>query len=241
MGRIKLLVYMNPAFEILSALRQLAPVNASDRFIVAISGGVDSVVLAYLCKEAGLNIELAHCNFQLRAAESDRDEALVRKLAAAWKVPVSVNRVDLSGYATQQRLSIQEAARTFRYEWFASLAAGQSGKIAWILTAHHADDNAETVAMHFFRGTGLAGLTGIPARQGTILRPLLSIWRNEILQLATEKELEYAEDSSNASEKYTRNYFRHTILPAVEKVYPTVKENLVHTIDRFNAIESLYQ
>jgi tRNA(Ile)-lysidine synthase len=232
---------MNPAFEILSALRQLAPVNSSDRFIVAISGGVDSVVLAYLCKEAGLNIELAHCNFQLRAAESDREEALVRKLAAAWKVPVTVNKVDLSGYATQQRLSIQEAARTFRYEWFASLAAGQSGKISWILTAHHADDNAETVAMHFFRGTGLAGLTGIPARQGAILRPLLSIWRNEILQLATEKELEYAEDSSNASEKYTRNYFRHTILPAVEKVYPTVKENLVHTIDRFNAIESLYQ
>ena len=231
---------MNPSFHILSALRQLAPVTAGDRYIVAISGGVDSVVLAYLCKEAGLEIVLAHCNFQLRGAESDRDEALVRKLAAGWKVPVAVNKIDLAGYATTHRLSIQEAARQFRYEWFASLA-GQSPSTSWILTAHHADDNAETVAMHFFRGTGLAGLTGIPARQGAVLRPLLSIWRNEILQLATENGLEYAEDSSNATEKYTRNYFRHTILPAVEKVYPKAKENLVDTIGRFTDIEALYK
>jgi len=242
---------MKPRFDILIALQQCAPIHSTDRFIVAISGGVDSVVLATLCKEASLHIELAHCNFQLRGAESDRDEALVSALAANWKVPLHVNKVDLAALATAQKSSIQETARAYRYQWFdqlASRAAGESSfesagsnSPTWILTAHHADDNAETVAMHFFRGTGLAGLTGIPPRQGKILRPLLSLWRKDILQWGAERQVRFAEDSSNASEKYTRNYFRHSILPAVEKVFPSVKENLVASIERFTDIESLYR
>ena len=231
---------METPIDILTSLRLIAPVSTGDRFVVAISGGVDSVVMAYLCKEAGLSIELAHCNFQLRGAESDRDEAIVRQLAQRWNLPVSVNKVELASYAERHQLSTQEAARQFRYDWFASLVS-VSTKTTWVLTAHHADDNAETVAMNFFKGTGLSGLTGIPPRNGQVLRPLLQIWRKDIRLLAQEKGLSFVEDSSNANEKYTRNFFRHTVFPTIEKVYPTVKENLVHTIDRFNAIESLYQ
>lgn len=230
---------MHKPINILSSLQQLAPVDPADRFIVGISGGVDSVVLAFLCKEAGLAVTLAHCNYQLRGAESDRDEKQVSQLAAAWQLPVAVNRVDLPTYADQNKLSIQEAARKFRYEWFASLSTG-ADRPSWVLTAHQADDNAETVAMHFFRGTGLSGLTGIPARNGNILRPLLGVWRHQILQLAQDNNLAFVEDSSNANEKYTRNYFRHTIFPALEKVYPNVKENLADSIRRFTEIEDLY-
>jgi tRNA(Ile)-lysidine synthase len=231
---------MSAQTSMLARLQKIAPVDAGHRFIVAISGGVDSVVLAFLCKEAGFNIALAHCNFQLRGAESDRDEALVRKLATTWQVPVSVNKVDLKTYAAQKKLSTQEAAREFRYDWFATLASASTSP-CWILTAHQADDNAETVAMHFFRGTGLSGLTGIPPRNGAVLRPLLDLRRSEILQIAQDKELPFAEDSTNAQETYTRNFFRHTVLPAVEKVYPAVKENLFHSIERFTAIEALYR
>lgn len=230
---------MKSAFDILSALQQIAPASSADRFIVAISGGVDSVVLARLCKEAGLSVELAHCNFQLRGAESDRDEALVRQLADAWKLPLVVNKVDLAAYASEHALSVQEAARQYRYQWFKSLLSS-SITDGWILTAHHADDNAETVAMNFFRGTGLAGLTGIPARNERVLRPLLGLWRSDIEKIARQKELPFVEDSSNVDEKYTRNYFRHTIFPALEKIYPKVKENLKGAIERFSEIESLY-
>lgn len=231
---------MKASFNIVAYLQQMAPVSLGDRFIVAISGGVDSVVLAYLCWEAGLPIELAHCNFQLRGQESDRDEELVRQLAANWEVPVSVNKIDLTRYASLHKLSIQEAARKFRYQWFASLVE-LTATPAWILTAHHADDNAETVAMNFFKGTGLTGLAGIPPRNGHVLRPLLPVWRKEILQLAQEKGLSFVEDSSNVNEKYTRNFFRHTVIPGIEKVYPTVKENLVNSIRRFTEIETLYE
>lgn len=230
---------MNMPIDMLSSLRQIAPVDRADRFIVAISGGVDSVVLAWLCKEAGLAVTLAHCNFQLRGAESDRDESVVRQLATDWQLPVLVNKVDLSAYALLHKLSTQEAARQFRYRWFNELIADMAST-CWVLTAHQADDNAETVAMHFFRGTGLSGLTGIPPRHGNVLRPLLSVWRHQLLQLAHDKGLTFVEDSSNTNEKYTRNYFRHTVFPTIEKVYPQVKENLFHSIRRFTEIESLY-
>jgi tRNA(Ile)-lysidine synthase len=230
---------MSMPIDILESLQQIAPVGRDDRFIVAISGGVDSVVLACLCKEAGLAVTLAHCNFQLRGAESDRDEAMVRQLATGWQLPLLVNRVDLAAFAALHKLSIQEAARQFRYQWFEALAVDIAPP-CWILTAHQADDNAETVAMHFFRGTGLSGLTGIPPRNGKVLRPMLGVWRHQILQLAHDKNLSYVEDSSNTNEKYTRNYFRHTIIPAIEKVYPQVKENLTDSIRRFTEIETLY-
>lgn len=221
-------------------LEKIAPVLPSDVLLVAISGGVDSVALAYLCKSAGYQIELAHCNFKLRGSESERDEDFVRKLASDWDIPLHVKQFDTASYATEKQLSIQEAARTLRYEWFYNLLK-QFSHLKWVLTGHHKDDQAETILMNFLRGTGLHGLTGIPARNGNILRPLLTVERKSLELLVNEKELNFVVDSSNQKEEYTRNYIRHTVMPVLQKVYPAVIENLCDNQLRFTKIENLYQ
>ncbi|MCE2705358.1 MAG: tRNA lysidine(34) synthetase TilS [Terrimonas sp.] len=221
-------------------LEKIAPVLSDDVLLIAISGGLDSVVLTYLCKLAGYPIELAHCNFQLRGEESERDELFVRKLASSWGINVHVQRFDTAEYAAAEQCSVQEAARQLRYEWFNSLAI-QYSRIKWILTAHHRDDQAETLLMNFLRGTGLSGLTGIPVRNGIILRPLLSYERRQLEQYALAMQLSFVTDSSNQKEEYTRNYFRHTVIPAIQKVFPSVVENLCDNQVRFTSIEKLYK
>jgi tRNA(Ile)-lysidine synthase len=219
---------------------------SGDHLLLAVSGGIDSVVLCELCKQAGYTFSIAHCNFQLRGEESDRDEAFVKQLAEKYKVPFFVKKFDTETYALRNRQSIQEAARELRYSWFEELLNKKTPNSElpapnFLLTAHHADDNVETVIMNFFRGTGLHGLTGIPAINGRIRRPLLIFSRAAILAFAKESELIHVEDSSNQSVKYTRNLVRHTIIPMVENVYPQTKENIRANIDRFKDTERLYQ
>lgn len=211
--------------------------SKKDQLLLAVSGGIDSIVLCELCKQAGYSFSIAHCNFQLRGEESDRDEAFVKELADKYGVPIHIKKFDTETYALRHRQSIQEAARDLRYNWFSELLAANSA----LLTAHHADDNIETVLMNFFRGTGLQGLTGIPAINGKIRRPLLIFSREELVAFAEANQLTHVEDSSNQSVKYTRNLFRHKIIPEIETVYPQTKENLRANIDRFNSIAQLYQ
>lgn len=232
--------------------------NLKDQLLLAVSGGVDSVVLTDLCYKAAYNFSIAHCNFQLRGEESEEDETFVKSLSNKYKVDVRVQRFDTEQYAAANKLSIQEAARVLRYDWFEELVkrellsrqtrASDGAKIIHhspftihILTAHHADDNIETLLMNFFRGTGLHGLTGIPVAYGQIKRPLLSFTKQELLAYAEENQLQFREDSSNLSSKYTRNFFRNEIIPAIAKVYPQVKENLNDNINRFIEIEKLYK
>ena len=229
-----------------------------DQLFLAVSGGVDSIVLVDLCAKAGYKFRIAHCNFQLRGEESEGDEAFVRSLGEKYNVEVFVKKFDTEEYAAANKLSIQEAARVLRYEWFEEIVNGQwstvnsdnsekvhsthhSFLITHLLTAHHADDNNETLLMNFFRGTGLHGLTGIPVTYGHVKRPLLSFTKQELLQYAEENNLQYREDSSNQSSKYTRNFFRNEIIPAIEKVYPQVKASLTDNINRFIDIEQLYR
>ena len=226
--------------EIKKLIAAIAPVNTGDGFLIAASGGMDSTVLAFLCHEAGLKIELAHCNFMLRDEESERDEQFVRALAAKWNVPLHVKKFNTASFASEKKLSIQEAARQLRYNWFHELI-DSTKHLKWVLTAHHQEDNAETIAMHFFRGTGLRGLTGIPARSGNVIRPLLTVSHNEIQNYAAAHHVEFVTDSSNLKEDYTRNYFRHTILPAIEKVFPTVKQNLLDNSKRIEQADQLLQ
>ncbi len=227
-----------------------------DKLLLAVSGGVDSVVLCELCKEAEFDFAIAHCNFQLRGAESERDEQFVKGLGNKYGVEVLVKKFDTEKHASEHKLSTQEAARNLRYEWFDELVNSQlsignieksenpihySPFTIHLLTAHHADDNAETITMNFFRGTGLHGLTGIPSKNGYIKRPLLAFSKSELLDFAIENELNFVEDSSNQSSKYTRNYFRNEIIPAISKIYPQVKDNLQDNINRFKEIEKLYR
>jgi len=239
-------------------IKQNNLIQQNDTLLVAVSGGVDSVVLCELCNQADFHFSLAHCNFQLRGNESDRDEQFVKDLGKKYSVEALVKKFDTEKYADENKKGIQEAARDLRYDWFAELignkqlAIGKSNEeqalsthdtrrvTPYLLTAHHADDNIETVLMNFCRGTGLKGLNGIPNKSGHILRPLLPFWKHELLEFAKENKLEFVEDSSNQSSKYSRNVFRNEIIPLLIKVYPEAKSNLRDNIDRFRAVSSLY-
>jgi len=252
-------------------IRQENLFHPKDRLLLAVSGGVDSVVLCELCKQAGYNFTIAHCNFKLRDKESERDKEFVMALGDKYKVEVLVKDFDTEKYAQENKKGIQEAARDLRYEWFFSLAGNRQYAIGkekqevenathdsrlathdsltthdsplttHVLTAHHADDNIETLMMNFFRGTGLHGLEGIPVMHQYIRRPLLPFWKEELVLFAKENKLEFVEDSSNQSVKYTRNLFRNEIIPLISKVYSQVKTNLQDNINRFNEIQRLYQ
>lgn len=233
-----------------SRVREKNLFQPADHLLLAVSGGVDSVVLCELCHQAGFHFSIAHCNFQLRGNESTRDEELVTGLGKKYNVDVLVKRFETEAYATGHKCSIQEAARELRYDWFRGLIdkTGREdsfsplvSRFSLLLTAHHADDNNETLLMNFFRGTGLHGLTGIPERNDYIRRPLLDFTKEELIGFANDHQLAYVEDSSNLSSKYTRNFFRNELLPAISKVYPQVNGNLQDNISRFKEVEKLYQ
>ena len=210
--------------------------SVDGHFVLAVSGGADSVVLAHLLKGAGINFEIAHCNFKLRGAESDRDENFVQALAVSLDVPFHVKHFDTNAFALEHKISIQEAARDLRYAWFATFNT-------IVVTAHHANDNIETVFMHFCRGTGIAGLTGIEPYKANerLLRPLLIFHKQEILDYANEAGIAFVEDSSNSSDKYTRNFFRHQVLPSVREVYPQSEQNILLTIKHLREVSEVYK
>ena len=228
--------------------------SSEDRLLLAVSGGVDSVALCELCYRAGFDFIIAHCNFQLRGAESDRDEEFVRQLAKKYGKELLVRSFDTAVWAEDHKVSLQVAARRLRYDWFHEIMTAPPHEIPtfniqhstfnipkFLLTAHHLDDNVETLLMNFFKGTGIAGLRAMLPRQGGILRPLLFAQRQEILQFAVKEGLEWVEDSSNTSDKYTRNYFRHQVIPLLQQVYPGALDNLADNIPRFREIEQLYR
>ncbi|WP_246067711.1 tRNA lysidine(34) synthetase TilS [Changchengzhania lutea] len=186
------------------------------RLLIAISGGLDSVVLAHLCHRLQLNFALAHCNFNLRGQESDADEGFVLELAEDLNVEVFIQNFDTENFASDEKLSIQMAARALRYYWFDELSTQL--KFDYILTAHHADDNLETFLINLSRGTGLDGLTGIPEIKNNVVRPLLKFSREQIEDYAKKEHIKWREDSSNASTKYLRNRLRHDVVPVLKEI-----------------------
>lgn len=212
----------------------------SNHVWVAVSGGVDSTVLAHLCKSLGYQISLVHCNFKLRGAESEADEQFVRQLGAALGVKVYVQSFDTSQIAAIEKISIQEAARKLRYEWFSTLINTKTQPPDVLVTAHHADDNAETILMHVSKGTGMRGLTGIPVKNNYIRRPLLFATRKEIEAFARSHTWQWRDDASNYTNDYTRNHFRLQVIPEIEKVFPSFKQNMLQNVQRFQDAEALY-
>ncbi|MBN8684056.1 MAG: tRNA lysidine(34) synthetase TilS [Chitinophagales bacterium] len=188
--------------------------------LLAVSGGLDSVVLLHLCLEVQWPLVLAHCNFQLRGAESDGDEAFVRQLATAKKLSCHVKAYNTLEFSENNNVSIQMAARELRYAWFEELRE-QTG-CAFIATAHHLDDALETVLLNFVRGSDLNGLRGIPERQNQVIRPLLFATRAELEAYAAENQLQWREDSSNAEHDYARNLLRHQVMPVLKQLNPAL-------------------
>ncbi len=221
-------------------IRQQNLFQRDQPLIIAVSGGVDSVVLAHLCHEAGFRMELAHCNFQLRGEESTRDQLFVTNLAERLHTRLHFRLFDTKEYITTNNVSVQVAARELRYAWFDELVQ-ESAPGARALTAHHLDDSVETSLMNFFKGTGIAGLRGIMPKNGHVVRPLLFASREEIMSYAEENQIEFVQDSSNAENKYTRNFFRNQLIPLVKTVFPEAEQNLFNNQVRFREIEMLYR
>ncbi|MBL86278.1 MAG: tRNA lysidine(34) synthetase TilS [Winogradskyella sp.] len=200
--------------------------------VIAISGGIDSVVLAHLCHKLNFNFALAHCNFNLRGKESDADEAFVLDLGEQLDVEVFIQNFDTEAYANENKCSIQMAARELRYDWFSELA--QQLNFDYILTAHHADDNLETFLINFTRGTGLNGLTGIPELNDNIARPLLPFSRAVIEAYAKAETIKWREDLSNTSRKYLRNKLRHDVVPILKEINPQLLDSFQSTLAYLN-------
>jgi len=199
------------------------------KLLVASSGGIDSMVLIDLLSKLDYQISLAHCNFHLRGKDSDLDEAFVIQSAKSHQIPHHIISFDTKEYAKEKNISIQMAARDLRYTWFEKLLQKQG--LDFLLTAHHADDNLETFLINFSRGTGLEGLTGIPAINNKTIRALLPFSRKEIEYYAKENEISWREDQSNKETKYLRNKLRHELIPLLKELNPRFLESFNETVD----------
>ncbi|MFH6943320.1 tRNA lysidine(34) synthetase TilS [Flavobacterium sp. FlaQc-50] len=188
------------------------------KLFLAVSGGLDSMVLLHLLKQLPYEIAVLHCNFQLRGLESFGDQNFIQEYCDTNKIPIFITQFDTEAFAKDYKLSTQVAARELRYSWFYELL--ETENFDYILTAHHADDNLETFIINLARGTGLDGLTGIPEENDKIIRPLLPFSREEILKYAQENNIQWREDSSNASNKYLRNKIRHDLVPILKEINP---------------------
>ncbi|NNE77243.1 MAG: tRNA lysidine(34) synthetase TilS, partial [Pricia sp.] len=215
--------------EFITHIENHFPNLLEERFLIACSGGIDSMVLVDLCARANLHFALAHCNFRLRGSESDGDEKLVRETAQKEDIRFYVTHFDTIGYMNEKKVSLQVATRELRYAWFAEIM--HENGIDNLITGHHADDNLETFLINLSRGTGIDGLTGIPEKTETISRPLLRFSRNDILQYAKSENIQWREDSTNAETKYVRNNIRHRIVPLLKELNSNFLTNFQNTQD----------
>lgn len=213
------------------------PFLKDSKLLVAVSGGIDSIVLVHFLKQLDYDVAIAHCNFGLRGEESDGDEEFIKSYASENNIEIFVTRFDTMSFAADNKLSIQVAARQLRYIWFDQLL--EENNLNYLLTAHHLDDNIETFLINFTRGTGLEGLTGIPQQNGNVVRPLLPFTRKEIENYALENNITWREDSSNTSDKYLRNKLRHDIVPALKSLNPSFADSFLQTLNNLQQSASL--
>lgn len=210
----------------------------ADQLILAVSGGCDSMVMLDLFRQMEYDFVVAHCNFNLRGAESDGDEVFMRDYCGEHGIELYVKSFDTRDFALQEGISIEMAARDLRYQWFDELL--DSLHYNYLLTAHHQDDLVETLLINLGRGTGIRGLSGIPPKKGQLVRPMLFVSREQVQAYANEKYIPYREDSSNNEFVHHRNLIRHKILPLLEKINPAFKLNAAKTAGILKHTEQVY-
>ncbi|WP_445721686.1 tRNA lysidine(34) synthetase TilS [Flavobacterium sp.] len=206
---------------------------------LAVSGGLDSMVMLHLFQQLEYDIAILHCNFQLRGKESDGDTDFVIDYAEQFNIAWAIGHFDTKAFAKDNKLSTQVAARELRYDWF--LEQLEEKEFDFVATAHHADDDLETFIINLSRGTGIEGLVGIPETNEAIIRPLLPFSRNEIEDYAKQNNLKWREDSSNASDNYLRNKIRHHVVPQLKELSPTFLQSFIKTQDYLSQANSMME
>ncbi len=206
--------------------------SEKDKILLAVSGGIDSMLMAYLFKQSNYKVAIAHCNFQLRGEDSNGDEQFVKETARQYGFMVFTKKFDTVAYADTQKISIQMAARELRFQWFNQIL--QQHHYQYVATAHHLDDQIETFFINLFRGSGLKGLRSIEPKNQHIVRPLLFATRTEIELYAKQHEVKYREDYTNATEKYLRNKIRHSLLSMVKEIAPNYQSVFSDTFERLS-------
>lgn len=213
------------------------PEIQTKKILLAVSGGIDSMVLADIFRVSNLDFAVAHCNFKLRDIESDLDQKFVEDYFTKHAVPFFTTSFDTKAFAKDFKFSTQIAARKLRYEYFYELI--QSESFDFVATAHHLDDSIETFLINLSRGTGLDGLTGIPLENDKIIRPLLNFSRLEIENYANENKIEWREDASNATDYYIRNKIRHHLTPILREINPSFSKSFQQTLQNLQQAKSL--
>jgi len=222
----------------LSFIRKHELVHPNQKLLLAVSGGIDSMVMLHLFHQSGFKPAVAHCNFQLREKDADADAAFVTDTCKQLGIDCFVKAFDTKNYATEFGLSLQMAARELRYKWFSELMETHS--FDRLATAHHLNDNLETVLLNFTRGTGIDGLCGIPLVNGNIIRPLLFAKRESIEAFAKAEGLTWREDSSNKTSHYQRNSLRHKVIPQLKELNPELENTFLQNLERLQATRNFY-
>lgn len=215
------------------------PLTPNEKILVGLSGGADSVALLSILKELGYCLFAAHCHFALRGEESDRDRNFAKQIASQMGIPFIEVKFDTHKYAAEKKISIEMACRELRYEWFETqrIALG----CRYLAVAHHRDDSVETVLINLIRGTGISGLTGIAPLNGTIIRPILSLSREDVEEYIRIQGLSYVTDSTNHETIYVRNKIRNRILPMMKEINPSVCEAIETTAVHLRETELIYR
>ena len=230
---------MLPLSQFQDFIQQHELFASGNKILLAVSGGKDSVLMLHLFKAIGVNIGVAHCNFNLRADEAQRDENFVKLLAETLDLPFHITHFDTKKYAVENKISTQMAARDLRYTWFEEIRV--ANQYDYIALAHHQNDAIETVMMNLIRGTGISGLHGILPKRNHLIRPLLFLNSEQIKSIVTKENISFVEDSSNLSTNYTRNKLRLQVIPHLKEINPNLEKTFADNIARFAELENLLE